>query len=225
MNMNVDPHSLKAQVAAAAVHEVPDGCVLGVGTGSTVDLFIDALATAGKPLAAAVASSERTRLRLESHGYTVIELHDVSEPLALYVDGADEIDASLCMIKGGGAALTREKIVASASERFVCIVDESKCVEVMGRFPLPIEVIAMALRPVTWALESMGGRPVLRAGVLTDNGHPILDVHGLSLVNPLDWEDRLNAIPGVVTNGIFARQRASVALVAGSVGVKRLTPQ
>jgi ribose 5-phosphate isomerase A len=225
MNMNVDPHSLKARVAAAAVHEVPDGCVLGVGTGSTVDLFIDALATAGKPLAAAVASSERTRLRLESHGYTVIELHDVSEPLALYVDGADEIDASLCMIKGGGAALTREKIVASASERFVCIVDESKCVEVMGRFPLPIEVIAMALRPVTWALESMGGRPVLRAGVLTDNGHPILDVHGLSLVNPLDWEDRLNAIPGVVTNGIFARQRASVALVAGSGGVKRLTPQ
>jgi len=225
MNMNVDPHSLKAQVAAAAVHEVPDGCVLGVGTGSTVDLFIDALATAGKPLAAAVASSERTRLRLESHGYKVIELHDVSEPLALYVDGADEIDASLCMIKGGGAALTREKIVASASERFVCIVDESKCVEVMGRFPLPIEVIAMALRPVTWALESMGGRPVLRAGVLTDNGHPILDVHGLSLVNPLDWEDRLNAIPGVVTNGIFARQRASVALVAGSGGVKRLTPQ
>jgi ribose 5-phosphate isomerase A len=223
--MNVDPHSLKARVAAAAVHEVPDGCVLGVGTGSTVDLFIDALATAGKPLAAAVASSERTRLRLESHGYTVIELHDVSEPLALYVDGADEIDASLCMIKGGGAALTREKIVASASERFVCIVDESKCVEVMGRFPLPIEVIAMALRPVTWALESMGGRPVLRAGVLTDNGHPILDVHGLSLVSPLDWEDRLNAIPGVVTNGIFARQRASVALVAGSGGVKRLTPQ
>jgi ribose 5-phosphate isomerase A len=225
MNMTADPTSLKALVAAAAVLEVPAGCVLGVGTGSTVDCFIDALAAAKTPLQAAVASSERTRLKLEAHGYRVISLSDIERPLALYVDGADEIDPSLCMIKGGGAALTREKIVASASERFVCIVDESKCVEVMGRFPLPIEVIAMALRPVTWALESMGGRPVLRAGVLTDNGHPILDVHGLSLVNPLDWEDRLNAIPGVVTNGIFARQRASVALVAGSGGVKRLTPQ
>jgi ribose 5-phosphate isomerase A len=225
MNMNVDPQSLKAQVAAAAVHEVPDGCLLGVGTGSTVDLFIDALAAARKPLQAAVASSERTRLRLEGHGYQVVELSDIDRPLALYVDGADEIDSSLCMIKGGGAALTREKIVASASERFICIVDQSKCVEVMGQFPLPIEVITMAIKPVCWALEAMGGRPILRPGVLTDNGHPVLDVHGLKLVNPLDWEDRLNAIPGVVTNGIFARQRASLALVARADGVQRLTPQ
>ncbi|MFM1858898.1 MAG: hypothetical protein RL133_398 [Pseudomonadota bacterium] len=225
MNMNLDPASLKALVAAAAVDEVPDGCVLGVGTGSTVDCFIDALAAAKKPLHAAVASSERTRIRLEGHGYRVIELSEVDKPLALYVDGADEIDASLCMVKGGGAALTREKVVASASQRFICIVDQSKCVATLGRFPLPVEVISMALTPVMWALEALGGAPVLRAGVLTDNGHPVVDVHGLKLVNPLEWEDRLNAIPGVVTNGIFARQRASLALVASAEGVQRLTPQ
>ena len=225
MNMKPDPTTLKVLVAAAAVREVPDGCVLGVGTGSTVDCFIDALAAARKPLEAAVASSERTRLRLEGHGYRVIDLSDIDQPLSLYVDGADEIDTNLCMVKGGGAALTREKIVASASERFVCIVDQSKCVEVLGRFSLPIEAIAMALKPVSWALERLGGRPVVRAGVLTDNGNPIIDVHGLVLASPFDWEDRLNAIPGVVTNGIFARQRASLALVASPEGVQRRTPQ
>jgi ribose 5-phosphate isomerase A len=151
-----------------------------------------------------------------------MELDDLAGPIDLYIDGADEIDPNLCMIKGGGAALTQEKIVASAAKRFVCIVDSSKQVDTLGRFPLPIEVIEKAIRPVTWAIQAMGGEPRRRAGVLTDNGHPILDVFGLAIADPVALERALNQIPGVVTNGIFALRRADLALVATPQGVVRL---
>lgn len=220
--MEKSQQQLKEAVARAAVAELEPGITLGVGTGSTVDCFIDAMADSGLRLAAAVASSERSAERLRSRGFSVVAFSDVSAPLDVYVDGADEIDPQRCMIKGGGAALTREKIVASASRRFVCIVDGSKQVPVLGAFPLPVEVIDMAIVPVSWALTALGGRPVVRQGVLTDNGHPVLDVHGLRFENALEWEDRLNAIPGIVTHGIFARQKADLALVATSSGVVRL---
>jgi ribose 5-phosphate isomerase A len=213
---------LKEAVARAAVAELVPGMMLGVGTGSTVDCFIDAMADSGLRITAAVASSERSASRLRSRGFMVTPLSAITQPLDFYVDGADEIDPSRCMIKGGGAALTREKIVASASRRFLCIVDASKQVKVLGAFPLPVEVIEMALVPVSWAFSALGGRPVLREGVVTDNGHPILDVHGLRFENPLEWEDRLNAIAGIVTHGIFARQKADLALVATASGVVRL---
>jgi ribose 5-phosphate isomerase A len=196
--------------------------MLGIGTGSTMDLFIDALAASGRTVAGAVASSARSAARLAGHGIAVLPLSSLKQPLALYIDGADEIEPGMAMIKGGGAALTQEKIVASASRSFLCIVDASKQVARLGQFPLPIEVIAAAVVPVCWALEAMGGRPVLREGVLTDNGHPILDVHGLAIDDPLAWEDRLNALPGVVTNGIFARQRANTVLVGRPDGILRL---
>jgi ribose 5-phosphate isomerase A len=151
-----------------------------------------------------------------------MELDDLAGPIDLYIDGADEIDPNLCMIKGGGAALTQEKIVARAAKRFVCIVDSSKQVETLGRFPLPIEVIEKAINPVTWAIQAMGGEPRRRAGVLTDNGHPILDVFGLAIADPVALERALNQIPGVVTNGIFALRRADLALVATPQGVVRL---
>lgn len=218
-----DQQRLKIAVAQAAVGEVPDGSVLGVGTGSTVDCFIDELAKAGKRLTAAISSSKRSSERLRALGYEIMELDQLAAPMDLYIDGADEIDASLCMIKGGGAALTQEKIVASAAKRFICIVDASKCVQVLGRFPLPVEVIASAVTPVSWAIRALGGDPRLRAGVITDNGHPILDVHGLAITDPQAMETALNQIPGVVTNGVFALRRADLALVASAQGVERLT--
>jgi ribose 5-phosphate isomerase A len=220
--MEKSQQSLKEAVARAAVAELAPGMMVGIGTGSTVDCFIDAMADSGLRIAAAVASSERSADRLRSRGFVVTPLSAITKPLDFYVDGADEIDPSRCMIKGGGAALTREKIVASASRRFLCIVDASKQVKVLGSFPLPVEVIEMALVPVSWAFSALGGRSVLREGVLTDNGHPIVDVHGLRFENALEWEDRLNAIPGIVTHGIFARQRADLALVATTSGVVRL---
>jgi ribose 5-phosphate isomerase A len=214
---------MKQAVAQAAVELLPDGpLMLGIGTGSTMDLFIDALAASGRTVAGTVASSARSAARLAGHGIAVLPLSSLKQPLALYIDGADEIEPGMAMIKGGGAALTQEKIVASASRSFLCIVDASKQVARLGQFPLPIEVIAAAVVPVCWALEAMGGRPVLREGVLTDNGHPILDVHGLAIDDPLAWEDRLNALPGVVTNGIFARQRANTVLVGRPDGILRL---
>ena len=215
--------ALKVAVAKAAIKEVSNNSVLGVGTGSTVDLFIDALAEAGVRLAAAISSSQRSSARLQALGYKVIGLDQLQAPMDLYIDGADEIDPSLCMIKGGGAALTQEKIVASAAKRFICIVDSSKQVQCLGKFPLPIEVIESAITPVSWAIRAMGGDPRRRAGVLTDNGHPILDVHGLAINDPVAMETALNQIPGVVTNGIFALRRADVALVASASGVARLT--
>ncbi len=214
--------ALKTMVAQVAVQEVSQGMVLGVGTGSTVDCFIDELARAGVRLKAAVSSSKRSSDRLAALGYKIMGLDALTEPMDLYIDGADEIDPQLCMIKGGGAALTQEKIVASAAKRFICIVDGSKYVDVLGKFPLPIEVIQSAVTPVTWAIRKLGGEPRLRAGVVTDNGHPILDVHGLEIRDPVSLETTLNQIPGVVTNGIFALRRADLALIARPDGVARV---
>jgi ribose 5-phosphate isomerase A len=216
---------LKALVAEAALAHVPSGQVVGVGTGSTVDLFIDALAArvaAGSlVVAGAVSSSERSTQRLQRHGIAVVEAGTV-ERLTVYVDGADEIDHRGHMIKGGGAALTREKIVADLAERFVCIADGSKLVEVLGRYPLPVEVVAMAVPQLVRRFAALGGRAVLRAGVLTDNGHPLLDVHGLSITDPAAMEAEVNQWPGVVTVGIFARHRAQVCLLGTLQGVRTL---
>jgi ribose 5-phosphate isomerase A len=217
-----DQQRLKIEVAKAAVAEVPAGAILGVGTGSTVDCFIDELARAKIKLQAAVSSSRRTTERLTALGYTVIGLEALAGPMDLYIDGADEIDPNLCMIKGGGGALTQEKIVAGAARRFICIVDASKRVEVLGRFPLPLEVIAAAIPSVSWAVRALGGEPSLRPGVITDNGHPILDVRGLTIQDPKALEAALNQIPGIVTNGIFALRPADLALVASNQGVIRL---
>ena len=215
---------LKAAVAQAAIEyvlaEVPQGALIGVGTGSTANYFIDALAAHKDRYRGAVASSEATRQRLEQHGIAVFDLNEVSE-LPVYVDGADEIDAGLHMIKGGGGALTREKIVAAVARTFVCIADASKQVEVMGRFPLPVEVIPMAREYVARELSQLGGKPALRAGFITDNGNQILDVHGLQITAPKALEERINQIVGVVTNGLFALRPADVLLLGTPQGVQR----
>ena len=201
--------------------EVPPGCIVGVGTGSTVDFFIDALASRPGLVQAAVSSSERSSARLARHGIRVVDAASV-ERLPVYVDGADEIDGRGHMIKGGGAALTREKIVADLAERFVCIADTSKRVPVLGRFPLPVEVIAMAAPQLIRRFAALGGEATLRPGVLTDNGHPILDVRGLAITDPLAMETEINQWPGVVTCGIFARHRAGLCLLGTPGGVERL---
>ena len=210
---------LKRAVARAAVRFVEPEAVLGVGTGSTVDFFIEALGASDARVGSAVSSSERSSRKLAALGVTLVDLNDV-ETISVYVDGADEIDRNLAMIKGGGAALTREKIVAAVSRCFVCIADASKRVEVLGRFPLPVEVIPMARNHVARELVKMGGTPVWRKGVVTDNGNDILDVHGLVLSDPLDWEARIDRIAGVVTNGIFAARRADVLLLGSEDGVQ-----
>lgn len=212
---------LKAAVGRAAVSHVRPGSVVGVGTGSTVNKFIDALAEARLPLAGAVSSSEQSSQRLRALGITVLEAAAVDR-LAVYVDGADEIDGRGFMIKGGGAALTREKIVADLAERFICIADESKRVDVLGGFALPVEVIPMAAAQVARRFAALGGQATLRPGVLTDNGHPILDVRGLRIEDPLALEVEINQWPGVVTVGIFARHRAHMCLLATAAGVKTL---
>ncbi|MBL8339865.1 MAG: ribose-5-phosphate isomerase RpiA [Rubrivivax sp.] len=213
---------LKALVGRAALRYVVPGTVIGVGTGSTVNHFIDALATMQSPVAGAVSSSKASTERLAARGIRVLEAGEVQR-LPVYVDGADEIDARGCMIKGGGAALTREKIVADLAERFVCIADASKRVEVLGRFPLPVEVIAMALPQVARRFEALGGKAVQRPGVLTDNGHPVLDVRGLSITDPPAMEAEINQWPGVVTVGIFARHRAGTCLLGTAEGVVTLS--
>jgi ribose 5-phosphate isomerase A len=218
---------LKIQVAQAAIPYVAAlaashrGLVIGVGTGSTVNAFIDALGRMQPPLAGAVSSSERSSERLRALGIPVLDANQV-EGLPLYVDGADEIDSTGCMIKGGGAALTREKIVADLAERFVCIADASKQVATLGRFPLPVEVIPMACAQVTRALAGLGGRAVLRAGLTTDNGNLILDVHGLVIGDPPAMEREINQWPGVVSVGIFARNRANLCLLGTAQGVQTL---
>jgi ribose 5-phosphate isomerase A len=213
---------LKQAVARAACDYIaanaPAGSIIGVGTGSTANFFIDALATIKGRLGGAVASSEATKKRLESHGIRVLDLNDVSD-MPIYVDGADEIDAGLNMIKGGGGALTREKIAAAVAKAFVCICDASKQVAVMGKFPLPVEVIPMASAYVTRELAKLGGVPKLRDGFVTDNGNVILDVHGLSITDPKGLETRINAIVGVVTNGLFAQRGADVLLLGTPTGV------
>jgi ribose 5-phosphate isomerase A len=212
---------LKRAVAQAALKFVRPGKVLGVGTGSTVDLFIDALAAAKVDVPAAVSSSERSSQRLAGYGIRTLDLNDV-ECLPVYVDGADEIDPGFNMIKGGGAALTREKIVAAVARTFVCIADASKRVEVLGRFPLPVEVIPMARAHVMRELAKLGGRPAWREGVVTDNGNVIIDLHGLTIADPVALEARINAIVGVVTNGLFAARGADVLLLGTADGVKEL---
>jgi ribose 5-phosphate isomerase A len=212
---------LKAAVGAAAVAYVPPGSVVGVGTGSTVNCFIDALAAARVPLLGAVSSSEASTQRLRHHGFKVMAAGEVDH-LGVYIDGADEINGAGHMIKGGGAALTREKIVADLAEQFVCIADASKRVEVLGRFPLPVEVIPMAVPQITRRFAALGGEARLRAGVLTDNGLPILDVHGLRITDALAMEADVNQWPGVVTVGIFARHRAQVCLLGTPEGVQTL---
>ena len=198
-----------------AIEFVEDGMIVGVGTGSTVAYFIDALAGIKERIRGAVSSSEQSTERLRRHGIEVMELNDTG-PLSLYVDGADECDPHKHLIKGGGAALTREKIIAEASERFVCIIDPAKRVPVLGRFPLPVEVIPMARSLVARELVSRcGGQPVWREGVTTDNGNWILDVHGLSITDPVALERELEQIPGVVCTGLFARRRADVVIVGG----------
>ncbi len=211
---------LKQQVAAAALTQVPRGEIIGVGTGSTVNFFIDALAQIKDQIVGAVSSSERSTERMRAHGITVFDLNEVGQ-LSVYVDGADEIDASGAMIKGGGGALTREKIIAEAAERFICIVDQSKLVPVLGKFPLPVEVVPMARELVARRLRALGGDPRERTGYITDNGNLILDVHGLQISQPRDFESRVNQIPGVVTVGLFALRGANVALVGTPTGVER----
>jgi ribose 5-phosphate isomerase A len=212
---------LKTLVGQAALEFVVPGQLVGVGTGSTVNKFIDALATMKDRIQGAVSSSEQSTARLKAHGIRVFDANEVTS-LPVYVDGADEIDGTGCMIKGGGAALTREKIVADLAERFVCIADESKRVAVLGKFPLPVEVIDMARAQIVRRFEALGGRPVLRQGVLTDNGHPLLDVHGLKITDPLAMETEVNQWPGVVAVGIFARHRARLCLLGTPQGVQRL---
>lgn len=221
----LNQNALKQQAADAALDYVaevagPD-VIIGVGTGSTADLFIDGLAAFKGRLRGAVASSERSAQRLASHGIAVLDLNDV-EHMPIYVDGADEINAALHMIKGGGGALTREKIVASVADRFICIADESKLVQTLGAFPLPLEVIPMATQAVARAMIALGGRPKVREGFVTDNGNIILDVAGLSIADGADFEARVNHIPGVVTCGLFALAGADVALLATQQGIRKL---
>ena len=213
---------LKALVGRAALAHVVTGSVVGVGTGSTVNHFIDALAQIKDRIAGAVSSSNASSERLRGHGIEVFELGSV-ERIPVYIDGADEIDALGHMIKGGGAALTREKIVAALAERFVCIADASKQVEVLGRYPLPVEVFPMAVAQLVRRFAAIGGTAVLRAGVLTDNGLPVLDVRGLAITDPPALEAEIDQWPGVVTVGIFARHKASLCLLGSADGLRTLT--
>lgn len=210
---------LKAMVGQAALAHVPPGSVVGVGTGSTVNCFIDALAGIRDRIAGAVSSSEVSSQRLRAHGIAVLDSNAI-ERIPVYIDGADEIDPNGHMIKGGGAALTREKIVADLADRFVCIADDSKRVAVLGRYPLPVEVIPMAAAQIGRLFTELGGRPVLRAGVLTDNGCQLIDVHGLEIGDPVAMEREINQWPGVVTVGIFARNKASLCLFGTARGVE-----
>ena len=213
---------MKQAAAKAAIAHVPDDCVLGVGSGSTTNFFIAELAAIRRRIEGAVASSEATAKRLKDLGIRIMELNGVNE-LPVYVDGADEVNRHLAMIKGGGGALTREKIVAAVARKFVCIADATKLVDVLGKFPLPVEVIPMARSYVARELVKLGGHPEWRRDVVTDNGNVILDVHGLAILNPPELEGTLNQIAGVVTCGLFARRGADVLLLGGAGGVQTLT--
>lgn len=217
--MNADEK--KAQAAAAALAYVVEDTVIGIGTGSTVNHFIDALAARKLRIRGAVSSSEASTERLLRHGFEVFDLNSAGD-LDLYVDGADESDRHLRLIKGGGAALTREKIVAAASRRFVCIADESKLVDVLGAFPLPVEVIPMARSYVARQIVKLGGQPIWRESVVTDNGNYILDVRGMKFVDPIESERTFNQIAGVVTVGLFAQRGADVLILGTAAGVKKL---
>jgi ribose 5-phosphate isomerase A len=209
---------MKKAAATKALEYIKNDTIVGVGTGSTVNYFIDALATIKHNIVGAVSSSEESSKRLKAHGIEVFDLNNV-DVLDVYVDGADEITKHMSMIKGGGAALTREKIVAAVAKQFICIADDSKQVEILGNFPLPIEVIPMARSYVARELVKLGGDPEYRQGVITDNGNVILDVHNLSIINPKKLEADINAIVGVVTNGLFANRGADILILAGENGV------
>ena len=214
---------LKKSVAIAAADYVaanlPKGSILGVGTGSTANLFIDALLPIREKIRGAVASSQATAEKLTAIGIPLFDLNDV-DALPIYVDGADEIDPGYAMIKGGGGALTREKIIAAVADEFVCIADASKIVQTLGRFPLPIEVIPMAVAQVSRTVRNLGGTPTLRAGFITDNGNQIIDVADLTITDPVNFESTLNQIVGTVTNGLFARRGADVLLLGTATGVE-----
>lgn len=216
----MDHNALKKAAAEAALPFIEPGMVIGVGTGSTVNYFIDALASRKDDLRGAVASSEATAARLREHGIPLLDLNSIDE-LPLYVDGADEVNAHREMIKGGGGALTREKIIAAVARKFICVVDESKRVQRLGEFPLPVEVVPMARSHVARRLAALGGQPKYREGFVTDNGNVILDVHKLDISRPLKLEEQLNSITGVVTNGLFALRPADLVLVATPQGVER----
>lgn len=218
------PDEMKKQAAAAALEYIKDCSILGIGTGSTVNHFIDMLADRKSDIEGAVSSSVMSTERLKKIGIPVFDLNDVG-PLEVYIDGADEVNPDLHMVKGGGGALTREKIIAGASRRFVCIADEGKYVDVLGRFPLPIEVIPMSRSYVAREVVKLGGQPVWRENCVTDNGNVILDVHNLTIMQPRELEQTLNNIPGVVTCGVFALRGADIALLAGPDGVRKLLPR
>jgi ribose 5-phosphate isomerase A len=223
MSTSSDSQQLRKQrVAAAAVAELTEGMILGVGTGSTVNAFIDALGPWASRLAGAVSSSEASTTKLRALGIPILDLND-TDGLGLYIDGADETNADLQLIKGGGAALTREKIIAAAAARFVCIVDESKLVSTLGSFPLPVEVIPMARNLVARQLLQLGGQPRWREGVVTDNGNHILDVHGLHITDPVGLEQRINQITGVVAVGLFAARPADLLLIGTADSVRRIS--
>ena len=223
--MGMTQDQLKQAVAKAAadyiVANIPAGSIIGVGTGSTANCFIDELAKIKERVAATVASSEATKKRLAGHGIKVLDLNDVSS-MPVYVDGADEITSKLEMVKGGGGALTREKIVAAVADKFICVCDASKLVNVLGKFPLPVEVIPMAQAYVAREIVKLGGQPKLRQGFVTDNGNLILDVHGWQIADPAGLETTLNGIVGVVTNGLFARRGADLLLLATPEGVRQI---
>ena len=220
--MNAD--EMKKAAAEAAIEYVENGMIVGIGTGSTANHFIDLLAGIKSRIDGTVASSEASAERLRGHGIPVMDLNDVGD-LSLYVDGADESNEYLHLIKGGGGALTREKIVAGASEKFVCIADESKLVKVLGKFPLPVEVIPMAQSFIARQLVKFGGQPVLREGFVTDNGNIILDVHNLEIMEPVKLEEQINMLPGVVTVGIFAHRPADVLILGGPDGAPTVNPK
>ncbi len=212
----------KRAVAAAAIQYIPIGSVVGVGTGSTANYFIDELAKIKHQIEGAVASSDATAQRLKGHGIEVLDLNNIMD-IPVYVDGSDEITEHLHMIKGGGGALTREKIVSAVARKFICIADQSKLVEVLGNFPLPIEVIPMARSYVAREIVLLGGQPALRQGFKTDNGNVILDIHGMRIMNPVELETKLNQITGVVTNGLFALRPADVLLLGTDSGVRTIS--
>lgn len=221
----MDSNELKKMVARAALPHVIRGELLGVGTGSTANHFIDLLASEGLDIAGAIASSEASAARLRSHGIPVLSLDEAiasGRSIPVYVDGADEIDPGLHLIKGGGGALTREKIVAAAADCFVCIADASKCVDVMGHFPLPIEVIPMAAALVSRELIRLGGIPKVRESFVTDNGNLVIDVAGMTITDPVALESELDHLTGIVTNGLFARRRADIVLISSADGVRTL---
>ncbi len=221
MEPEMTQDELKKMVAEAAIEYVAPDTIIGIGTGSTANCFIDALAGIKHKIEGTVASSEASADRLRGHGIEVFDLNSVNG-ISVYIDGADECDNHLHLTKGGGGALTREKIVAACSKKFVCIADESKLVDVLGEFPLPVEVIPMARSFVARELVKLGGRPVYREGFVTDNGNVILDIHDLSIVDPRTLESQLNNITGVVTNGLFAIKSADVLLLGTQEGVRKL---